>query len=207
MKKVNREDSAGLQEWLSYQSRTRAAVQPASDVIDWDEGIEVQEEWLPREMCEQRLREEAERQVMPAARSVPNITPVVEVEDVSLCAEVPAARSIDTAADAVSATQLQTSANGNAAEPGVEAVVVESIAIEAITIEAIAVEPTAVEPLVIQATSIIEAAAPEAHFVREIAPREPSAREIAPREPKSKFPAPAQFETGDFASALPAFDR
>jgi hypothetical protein len=102
MKKVKQEGGAGLQEWLSYQSRTRAAIQPETDIIDWDEGIEVQEEWLPREMCEQRLREEAERKLAPAIQSAPvssvapplevaalpatEAAPVVELEDVPLTA-------------------------------------------------------------------------------------------------------------------------
>jgi hypothetical protein len=102
MKKVKQEGGAGLQEWLSYQSRTRATIQPETDIIDWDEGIEVQEEWLPRELCEQRLRDEAERQLAPAIKSAPlpsvppllevaelpfaDPAPVVEVEDVPLTA-------------------------------------------------------------------------------------------------------------------------
>ena len=113
MKKVNKEGGAGLQDWLSYQSRTREVVQPETDVIDWDEGIEVQEEWLPRELCEQRLREEAERKLAPAIKNTPaasaapaavaapeispavttsvpelTISAVVEVEDVPLAAPV-----------------------------------------------------------------------------------------------------------------------
>ena len=102
MKKVKQEGGAGLQEWLSYQSRTRETIQPETDIIDWDEGIEVQEEWLPRELCEQRLREEVERKLEPAVKSTPmpsvptaselpalpnaDAAPVVEVEDVPLTA-------------------------------------------------------------------------------------------------------------------------
>src|SRR5437868_9487077 len=99
MKKAKRESVVGLQEWWSYQARTRAAVRPESDVIDWDEGIEVQEEWLSREMCEQRLREEAERRAAPTVRRVamPRVTPVVEIEDVALASAALAATALDTA--------------------------------------------------------------------------------------------------------------
>jgi hypothetical protein len=109
MKKVKQEGGAGLQEWLSYQSRTRATIQPETDIIDWDEGIEVQEEWLPRELCEQRLREEAERKLAPDIKSAPvaSVPPplevatlpiagaalVVEVEDVPLTAPAAAGPS------------------------------------------------------------------------------------------------------------------
>jgi hypothetical protein len=77
-------DGAGLHDWLSYQARTAAAVQRETDVVDWDEGIEVQEEWLPRELCEQRLRDEVER--VPAANGASDseITPVVELQNVPL---------------------------------------------------------------------------------------------------------------------------
>jgi len=64
MKHQKSEDGAGLQDWLSYQARTQAAVHPETDVVDWDDGIEVQEEWLPRELCEQRLRDESERRLL-----------------------------------------------------------------------------------------------------------------------------------------------
>lgn len=90
MKKQKRDGGGGLQDWLSYQARTRREpVRPETDVIDWDEGIEVQEEWLPRELCEQRLREEAER-LIPEAVSiqspvpVASDTPVIELPDVAL---------------------------------------------------------------------------------------------------------------------------
>jgi len=79
MKHQKSEDGAGLQDWLSYQARTQAAVHPETDVVDWDDGIEVQEEWLPRELCEQRLRDESERR-LPSESS----TPVVELQNVPL---------------------------------------------------------------------------------------------------------------------------
>jgi hypothetical protein len=100
MKKVKQEGGGGLQEWLSYQSRTRETIQPATDTIDWDDGIQVQEEWLPRELCEQRLREEAERKLTPDSKLVPAAStlppastagcaaaspaPIVAIEDVPL---------------------------------------------------------------------------------------------------------------------------
>ena len=77
---------AGLQDWLSYQARTAAVVHPETDVIDWDEGIEVQEEWLPRELCEQRLREGAER-VEPSQSlqaTAADLTPVIELQNIPL---------------------------------------------------------------------------------------------------------------------------
>jgi hypothetical protein len=73
---------AGLQDWLSYQARTAAAVHPETDVIDWDDGIEVQEEWLPRELCEQRMREGSE-QAQPTESDAAD-PPVIELQNVPL---------------------------------------------------------------------------------------------------------------------------
>lgn len=121
MKKVKKDGSAGLQEWLTYQSRTREPIQPESDIIDWDEGIEVQEEWLPRELCEQRLREEAERKLAPATKSTstPSVSqplevaappsavaaPVVEMEDVPLAVPTVAGPSQPATGDSQSETK------------------------------------------------------------------------------------------------------
>ncbi len=98
MKNQKREGSGGLQDWLSYQSRTRTVAVPEHDVIDWDDGIQVQEEWLPREQCEQRLREEAGRCERGTATAAAENTTVIEVAEIDLQAGVDLAPVISSAA-------------------------------------------------------------------------------------------------------------
>jgi hypothetical protein len=183
MKKVSKEDGAGLQEWLTYQSRTREVVQPETDVIDWDEGIEVQEEWLPRELCEQRLREEAERKPIP-----PRMVPTLPVT-----APLPA--------EFVAASQVLTF-EVPIEEPAAPAIIASAVADpEVIEVEVVEVEdvplvaPAAAECPVAD-TALAAAKQPEA---KQISPREP------PREVRSKPATPTQFVTDDLASAVPAF--
>lgn len=171
MKKVKREGGGGLQDWLSYQSRTREVVRPETDTIDWDEGIEVQEEWLTREQCEQRLREEVERKFAPVAKSPPQpapMTPVVEVEDIGL--DIALASLAPTTTVSVAAPEESSARPIEIGKPA-----------ELATAALKAVESKAAE--------IKEASLPIS------------------REVKSKPAVPAQFETDDLASAVPAFHR
>jgi hypothetical protein len=190
MKKATREDAAGLQGWLSYQARTReVAARPESDIIDWDEGIEVQEEWLTREQCEQRMREETERKLVPVAKS---LTPVVEVEDIALASPPPLATAPVTAAE--------------------EQTTLKQVEIsKPVEIGPIEIGPTEIRPTEIRPTGLRQTETKSVEFrsaelksaeIKGISPRDTSSREI-----KSKPAAPAQFETHDLASAVPAFHR
>jgi hypothetical protein len=182
MKKASNEGGAGLQEWLSYQSRTRELAQPETDIIDWDEGIEVQEEWLPRELCEQRLREEAERKPVPT-----KIEPTFPV-----AAPLPA--------EFVAASQVLTFE-----VPIAEAAVGDVTVSELIVCAEIPSEVVEVEDIPLAAPP-----APE-RPVADTAPpaKQPEAKQMrareAPREVRSKPATPTQFVTDDLASAVPAF--
>lgn len=179
MKKVKKEGGAGLQEWLSYQSRTREVIQPETDIIDWDEGIEVQEEWLPREQCEQRLREEVERQLAPM-----------------VAASMPSSAPIAAAAEGVAPSEVAAPAVVAIAEVAIAEVVAaaEIVEVEDVPLTA----PAAVET---PSTSIATPLVTKQPETKEVTARESS------REVRSKPAAPTQFVTDDLASAMPAFQR
>lgn len=196
MKKVKKEGGAGLQEWLSYQSRTREAVQPETDIIDWDEGIEVQEEWLPRELCEQRLREEAERKLAPALKSTPTPSVSATLEPSTLEPVI------------------------------LERVSLEYVSLEHVSLEHVSLEPATLDVLASRSADLtpevvlddvplvapVTAAASQesvavTSIVKQFETREVSPRESNLREFRGKAATPTQFESNDLVSAVPAFHR
>jgi hypothetical protein len=191
MKKAKKEGGVGLQEWLSYQSRTREVVQPETDIIDWDEGIEVQEEWLPRELCEQRLREEAERQLAPVAINTPaSSVTMAEADPSSAATPSPVV---------VLASVVE-----------VEVVEVEVVEVDDVPLTAPATAPTttpATAPLTAVPSQVGAVPMSPMMIARQPETKEISSRESRPWEFRSKQPAPTQFESNDLASAVPAFYR